>query len=158
MQFEGRTLHRIRYLRQTSRFIKKDDIGGWIESESNFSHDEECYILNEAKVFGNARVTQNGTVENNAIVKDNALLRGHSRVLGNAIVGADTIMDDTSWVKDNSKVFFYADLSKSHSSKANILGDSLIGGSSIIEATGTINHSYVFSMKIYGKVDRINKR
>lgn len=50
-------LKRIRALRDIPRHgIKKGDLGGYIESEHNLSHDGDCWISGSAVVYGNAEV------------------------------------------------------------------------------------------------------
>ncbi|WP_245257372.1 hypothetical protein [Bartonella vinsonii] len=67
IEVEGITLHRIRALRDFGK-IKKGDLGGFIENESNLSHDGNCwvydnaYVLDGAKVYGDAYVSENAKV------------------------------------------------------------------------------------------------
>ena len=50
-----RTLFRIVALRDFSD-VKKGDVGGWVESEKNLSHDGDCWISGDAMVSGNSCV------------------------------------------------------------------------------------------------------
>ncbi len=36
--------------------VKKGDLGGFIESESNLSQEGDCWVYENAQVFGNAQV------------------------------------------------------------------------------------------------------
>ena len=64
------TLHRIRALRDIPRTgVKAGDIGGWIKSESQLSHDGECWVYGNAVVSGNAEVCGNAVVCGNAEVR-----------------------------------------------------------------------------------------
>ena len=43
IEYEDRILHRIRAIRDFSN-VKTGDLGGYIEKESNLSHDGNCWI------------------------------------------------------------------------------------------------------------------
>ena len=58
----GHTLHRIRALRDFGT-IKKGDLGGFVESEGNLSHEGDCWVGGDAQVGGNAEVSGNAQVE-----------------------------------------------------------------------------------------------
>ena len=47
----GIKLYRIRALKSFGD-VKKGDLGGYIESESNLSHEGNCWVYDDAKVFG----------------------------------------------------------------------------------------------------------
>ena len=49
------TLYQIEALKDFSN-IKKGDLGGWIEKESNLSHRGDCWVYGDARVSGRARV------------------------------------------------------------------------------------------------------
>lgn len=148
MQFEGHTLKRIR-LCNPPKFLYQVSNGGWIESEDNLSHKGDCFVTQEAKVFGNARVMDDALISDYAIVKDNALVKNSTCVANNAIVGADTIVSDFSWIMGNSKVFFYSSGSLEYTS-SNISGSSSIDGNTVIEATGFIFNSEISSESLFG--------
>ena len=37
--------------------VEEGDVGGWIESEENLSHDGDCWVKDDAVVYGNALVS-----------------------------------------------------------------------------------------------------
>ena len=151
MEFEGRTLRRIRYLRSLGIFVQKGSLGGWIESEHNLSHEGQCCVLHEAKVLDYARVEEDGRVTDTSIFKDNAVLRGRSSIFGGSIVGADTIIEGTVWIREKCRVFFYENsLNNSESQSAHILGDCDIYGETEIEATGTIINCEIRNQSLSG--------
>ena len=51
IQFKGKTLYRIRALRDFND-IKAGDLGGFIENESNLSHNNHAWVYDYAKVYG----------------------------------------------------------------------------------------------------------
>jgi len=69
----GKKLYRIKALRSFSD-IKKGDLGGYVESELNLSHNGKCWVSGNAKVSDNAKVS------------GNAWVYGNSRVFGNAVI------------------------------------------------------------------------
>ena len=61
--FNGVTLYRIKALRDIDEFfIKKGDMGGYVESKNNLSQDGFAWV------YGNARVSGNAWVYGNALV------------------------------------------------------------------------------------------
>lgn len=135
--FHKRTLYRIKALRSFSD-VKEGDIGGYVESESNLSHLDDCWIYNDAKVFGDAMVLHNATVRMNAQVYDKAqindyvvisknasvceravvsghatitdaaTINGNAVISGNAFVGNSAFVDDKAYIRGNAKILKYA--------------------------------------------------
>jgi predicted acyltransferase (DUF342 family) len=67
-EFTGETrLHGSVVLRQICR-ISDGEIGGWIESEANLSHEGDCWVSSNAQIYGDARVRGNAQVSGNAQV------------------------------------------------------------------------------------------
>ena len=71
MQFNGKTLYRIKALKSFGN-VKKYDIGGWVESEDNLSQYGNCWVYNEAKVMDNALVHEDAQVSGHAEISDEA--------------------------------------------------------------------------------------
>lgn len=89
---DGRKLYRIEALKDFSN-IERGNEGGFIESEDNLSHLDNCWVAGNAKVYGNAKV------HGNAEVFGNAAVYGNAEVFGNASVGnnADYIVFKNWW-------------------------------------------------------------
>lgn len=68
LEIDGHVLNRIIALRDFGE-VKKGDLGGFIEKESNLAHDWNCWIYNDAVVRGNAMVYGNAIVCGNAKVE-----------------------------------------------------------------------------------------
>ena len=131
--FNNHILHRIKALKDFGD-VKKGDLGGWVENESNLSQEGDCWVYDdaavysEAKVMGNAkvfdvaeittyssvkgdaevhdrvRVENYSIVQGNAKVFDGAHLSDHSSVMGNAEVRDDVWVDEHSIVRGHAKV------------------------------------------------------
>ena len=81
----GVTLKRIRavveFKLKCGIVIRKGELGGWIEKESNLSGD--AWVSGNALVYGDARVSGNAWVYGDAWVYGNARVSGDARVSGN---------------------------------------------------------------------------
>ena len=73
-------------------FIKKGELGGLIEKESNLSQKNECWVYKYAKVYGNALVSGDAQVLGDAEVRGNAKVYGNALVSGNAEVSGDALV------------------------------------------------------------------
>ena len=82
------TLYQIEALKDFSN-IKKGDLGGWIEKESNLSQQGDCWVSCRARVYDNAIVSDNAWVFGNAQVSGCAWVSGNARVFGNARVSGN---------------------------------------------------------------------
>ena len=71
VQFFGKTLHRVKALCDFGD-VKAGDLGGYIESESNLSHDSNAWVYGDARVSGDAWVYGNARVYGNAWVYGDA--------------------------------------------------------------------------------------
>ena|SRR5690625_5086236 len=85
IQVDGRTLYRIRALRDVG-MVKAGSIGGYVESEDNLSHFDDCWIYKNAKVYGGARITKSAEVRGAAQVYERAMVSDHANVSGKARV------------------------------------------------------------------------
>ena len=106
----GSVLHRIKSLKSFSN-VKKGDLGGWIEKESNLSQDgnawvyEGARVYEDARVYGNAEVYGNAKVYGVADVYGDALVYGYAEVYGVAkVYGGAKVYDDAE-VYGNVKVY-----------------------------------------------------
>ena len=81
----GRTLHRIKALRDFGA-VRAGDLGGFVESEKNLSHEGLCWVYGNAWVSENARVYGDARVYGNALVYKNSRVSEKARVYGYARV------------------------------------------------------------------------
>lgn len=120
---EGRTLHRIKALRDFGGCfikVKAGELGGWIQCEENLSHegtawvfDNACVmdsgkIVNSAKVYDTAIVRDKAVVAGTAVICKHALIRDTAVVLGHALVGGNAIAGGTSGIFGNAQVYGHA--------------------------------------------------
>ena len=114
--FAGRKLFRIKALIDFSD-IEKGDLGGWIESENNLSHNGDAWVYDNAQVYGDAlvcddaRVCDNAQIYGNAWVYDNPQIYGNARVCDDArVCGNARIYDNArvcgnAWVYDDAQIY-----------------------------------------------------
>ena len=77
----GVKLHRIKALRDIPSIgIKAGDLGGFIERKRNLSHSGDCWVHEDAKVYGRAKVFENAQVFGHAKISDHAGIHGNARV------------------------------------------------------------------------------
>jgi len=81
----NKNLKRIRAMKDFAN-VKKGDLGGFIESEGNLCQKGDCWVSDNAKVYGNARVFEDAWVSDNTEVYGNAVVYGNAKVYANARV------------------------------------------------------------------------
>ncbi|WP_375632689.1 MULTISPECIES: hypothetical protein [unclassified Bartonella] len=143
--FGNHTLYRIKALKDFSD-IKAGTLGGFIEKESNLSHDGNCWVYDEALVFKNGHVYENARVFGNAVISDNSHVYGNAHVYGKAIIY------DNAYVYDNARVYENARIANNVHvyENANIHGIAVIrenvGGSTKIK-------TYTERLSPYGELE-----
>lgn len=151
-------MYRIRAVRDFGD-VKTGDLGGWVNSEENLSHDGLCWLYDEAtaldhsRVLGNAQMQNHSLITDYATVCDNALIQDYteisfrSRVFGNTIlqrsssvsgyaqVGGDVLLSNVH-VTQNATIIGYDEI--------GIIGDILIGDYAYITNTNNycISHAW----------------
>ena len=78
-------LYRIQALKDFGD-VKKGDLGGFVQNEDNLSHKGDCWIYENAKVYGEAKVYENAKVYGEAKVYEKARVGGYALIRGNAKV------------------------------------------------------------------------
>lgn len=126
------------------RVVKAGELGGWIESERNLSHDgfawigdnasvrDDARVTGDALVCGDALVMDDARIFDNARVSDNAIVREHAQVFGHAKVREFAVIRRWAKIYDYAIVYGRARVA-SHS---YVYGNARVG-SGVIE--GVIN-------------------
>ena len=89
--YSGRKVHRIKALRDFGN-VKKGELGGWIESESNLSQNDKCWVYDRA------------SVSEAAVVEGDAILFGDVEIWGEAVIGGDVTIGGYVQIGDNAKI------------------------------------------------------
>ena len=93
-EIDGRILHRIVavkdfYYGDRISIVRKGDLGGFIESEDNLSHDGGSWVMNNAWVYGNAQVFGNAWEYGDAQVFGNARVSENAHICENAAISSN---------------------------------------------------------------------
>ena len=97
LEWRGRTLHRIRALRDFGN-VKAGDLGGWVESERNLSYEGDCWLFDEAKAYDNSQLSGNACASGYTLLFDNSQLSGNARASG------DTLLFDNACAYGNARL------------------------------------------------------
>ena len=82
--------------------IRKGELGGWIEKESNLSGD--AWVYGDARVYGNAWVSGDARVYDDAMAYGDASVSGDARVYDDAMVYGNALVSGDAKVCGNAKV------------------------------------------------------
>lgn len=85
IEINGTTLYRIKAIRNFAT-VKVGQLGGYIEKEENLSHDGECWVYDDAKVFGNANICNNTKVFENAMIYSDSQIQDNINVCDDVCV------------------------------------------------------------------------
>ena len=97
IKVNGVVLHRIKALGDFSD-VKAGDLGGWVESDDNLSHNGNAWVSGDARVSGNAEVYGDAWVSGNAWVFGDARVSGNAWVSENARVSGNAEVFGNAWV------------------------------------------------------------
>jgi len=117
----GVILRRIKALRSFGT-VDEGEVGGFIENDENLSHVGDCWIADDAKVYGNAKVKGNAYVDDESEIYDNAIVEGFATVYGE------------SKVFDYAKVYGWASLR----CYAKVYGKSEVYGNARVSETSEV--------------------
>lgn len=95
-------LYRIKALRDfvcNGTSVHAGDLGGYVESEDNLSHEGTCWV------FGDARVYDSAKVYDDACISDSAEVSAYAEVYGKAIVSDYAVVSGLAKVYGTAKVF-----------------------------------------------------
>ena len=123
INLRGKILYRIRALKDFGD-VKKGDLGGFVEKESNLSQKGNCWICNDARVFDDATIYGNAEIYGNARVYDNAEVSGDAKVFSNAVIYDNAEIFGKASIYGNARVCGNADIY----GNARIYGNAFIYG------------------------------
>lgn len=87
----GKSLYRIEALIDFGD-VKKGDKGCFVEKEENLSQRGDCWVYDNAEVFGEAKIRDKAMVYDNAKVCGHTKVCGNAKVYGNEKIGGNTIV------------------------------------------------------------------
>lgn len=135
----GKVLRRIRaardiYFPDGHLFVKKGELGGWIEKEENLSHEGSCWVGENGIVCDDAIVSGEAYVYGRAIVAQNAVVTGDAVVRGHALVTGDAVVYDEAYIHSCATVDCFARVC----ANANVGGIATVSGYTSIGKDCTI--------------------
>lgn len=99
------TLKQIRAIRgfenqAVYKFIDKDTLGGWIQDESNLSHEGTCWVDMNSHAYGQSMIVGNAYVHS-SIIRDEAIVENdtyiyRSDVHGKSLICGDSIIQNST--------------------------------------------------------------
>ena len=135
---DEKMLHRIRAVRDIPEHnVKAGDLGGWLETEENLSHNGAAWVMNSAYVMGKARVMGKALVADSALVMDSAYVTGKARVTGKALVADSAYVMDSAHVMDFARVMGNALVTDS----ARVMGNALVMDSAYVMGKARVTDS-----------------
>lgn len=127
IDYLGHTLHRIEALKDFAD-VNKGDKGGFVEGEHNLSQSGNCWIYDNAKVFGKAEVCNWAKVSGCAKVCDRAIVFKNAVVCGSATVSGSAEVFDSAMICGNAMV----------SGSAKVGDDAKVDGWAIVSGRATV--------------------
>ena len=148
------TLHRIKALRDFGD-VKKGDLGGYVESEYNLSHEGNCWIYDDAKAMDYSRMYDDSKMYDDSEMYDNSAMYNNSEMYDNSEMHNYSKMYDNSEMHDCSKMHNY---SKMHDYSniydySNMYNNSRMYGNSAMYGYGELNNNDQLYGKLVSKVD-----
>lgn len=98
------TLYRIQAIKDFD-YVKTGELGGWVESEDNLSHEKDCWVFDEAMVYGNAKIEDYAFIGGNASVSGNARLSGFAKAVGSPSIYGNAKIYDRACISGKAEVF-----------------------------------------------------
>ena len=101
MEFEGRTLYRIRALKDFSD-VKAGDLGGWVSNEDNLRQEGNCWIYNNAKCMDSSRIYDNSAMYDNAVMYNSSKMHDFSAMFDDSKMRGRSEMHSCSGMFNDS--------------------------------------------------------
>lgn len=127
------------YVVRRIRRISDGMRGGWIESESNLSHDGPCFVYDEAVVYGKAEVTGAAVVADQAIVGNQARICERAYVSDTARVDGFAVVRGFGCVVGGAEVCGHAVVS----GESRVFGAAFIAGEAKIKGSSCVGEGFV---------------
>jgi carbonic anhydrase/acetyltransferase-like protein (isoleucine patch superfamily) len=101
---DGIVLRQIRALRSIGGEAK-GNVGGWIESERNLSHEGECWVEEGSVVYGDVCVLGDARVMGSSVIRgESIIIRDEACVRDSTVEGLNVGIFGNAFVDDNSHI------------------------------------------------------
>jgi len=142
--YSGRVLSRIQALKDFSN-VKKGDLGGYVETESNLSQDGDCWLYDFSKAYYLAKVVDNAKLRNMANASGNAIVGGNCQLHNDSAVYGHTNTYGNVKLFGSSKIYGMAVVSGS----TQLYDNAEICGNAYVWENVTLDNSASISNKTY---------
>lgn len=97
--FLGKIVHRIKALNDIKNrngivIVKKDEIGGYVETEHNLSQEGSCWIFDDAIVCDHANLSGDSRIFDEAVMHGHSSASGFSTISGYACICGNTHIEN----------------------------------------------------------------
>lgn len=129
----GHTLHRIQAVRDFAD-VKAGDLGGFVESTSNLSQSGNCWVYDNACVFGNASVSIDAKVKDHAVVYNTYISTPGDSRLNRTSVSDSAVVENRAIVRNRAMIKHFSVVSGNAiiENEVQLTGRSFVGYDSII--------------------------
>ncbi|MFD3093596.1 hypothetical protein ACFKKQ_02835 [Streptococcus agalactiae] len=88
IEVAGKTLFRIKALKNFGH-VTKGDLGGYVESEENLSHEGDAWVEDNVWISGNALISDNVLISGDVWISGDAWITDNVRITGDACISDD---------------------------------------------------------------------
>ena len=150
----GQTVYRIKSLRtfidKEGNIVNAGDLGGFVRSELNLSHEGRCWVRDDAVVADYAVVDKNAllmkdclvhdtaNISDNSVITDSSIIEGEAKVFGNNTIRGYCSINGNAQIKDsylNGRIII--------SNFAEISNSTIIGSNIVIQNNANIENSSI---------------
>ena len=111
IKIHGCTLYRIRAIKDIFNsegmlIAEKGDLGGYVQSEKNLSHNGGCWIFGSdlfgeyAMAYGNSSVLDDAKLMDRSIIHGKAVISGTARAIRDANIAGDAVISGNALVSE----------------------------------------------------------
>lgn len=104
----GKVLYRVKALMDieliTGDIIPEGSYGGYIESYHNLSVDGNCWVKDDAQVYGKAQVLDDAVISGQSIIKHSSIIKGQVQISDQVIISEDAQVMGRSIIKGHAQV------------------------------------------------------
>ena len=146
-KFNGSDVFQIKALQDIPSYgVRTGDLGGYIHSEKNLSHEGTCWVGKGARVFESASVYEDAVVNQSVLVCGHAVIHGSAFLTGNAVVSERATV--RGYAQIWGKVLIHGNaIIEAHAEawdESDIAGNVVIGGESHVHGSAVIRgNSYI---------------
>lgn len=133
----GARLFQIQAIRDFKN-VKKDDLGGFVSSENNLSHEGTCWIKHSAYACGASLVSGNAEISENVAISGKAHIYGEAIVFGQATVSDDGKVCDNAVIGGNAHILLNAKICNNAKVFGTVNSDVTIDGTLVVPEGMTI--------------------